>query len=107
MSEDVLAQLLDQLVERIADRVVQKLQGGAGSGYVDQSTSPIGPRRHIDAIRSGKLRGVQVGRRYVARVADVEAYVRDSSVELASSEPADEVDALAEELGLRKTTKGG
>ena len=64
--EDVLA---------IARAVVAELQAGSLPDHVDQHASPLGPRRHVAAIRSGKLRGVQVGRRWLAKRDDVDAYV--------------------------------
>lgn len=64
MNDEVLGALLerlaDRLVDRIVDGVVQRLQG-TGSDYVDQTNSPLGPRRHIALIRAGKLPGTQVG----------------------------------------------
>jgi hypothetical protein len=109
MTDESIGSLFEQLVDRVADRVAdrlfQKLQG-TGSDYVDQSTSPLGPRRHIAAIRSGKLQGAQVGRQYIARASDVDGFIRNSPTECIPDEPADEVDRLASELGLRKA-KGG
>jgi len=98
--------LVDRVADRVADRLLQRLQG-TGSDYVDQVTSCLGPRRHIAAIRSGKLPGSQIGRRYIARAADVDAFVRNSPAECIADEPADEVDELAAELGLQKPEKGG
>ena len=112
MTDEVLGALLeklaDRLVDRIADRVVQRLQG-TGSNYVDQTCSPLGPRRHIALIRSGKLPGTKAGRLYIARSSDVEAYIgkHPTAVVVEADEPADEVDELAAELGLQKPEKGG
>ncbi len=97
--------LLDRVADRVADRVFQKLQG-TGSDYVDQAASALGPRRHISAIRSGKLQGAKIGRQYIARAADIDAFIRNSPTESIHDEPLDEVDRLASELGLQKA-KGG
>ncbi len=92
MTDEVLGSLLeklaDRLVERIVEGVVRKLQG-AGNGFIDQMAS-LGPRRHIEAIRSGKLPGAIVGRQYIARAADVDAFVRNSPSECV----ADVIDAI-------------
>ena len=40
----------DQLAEAIADKVLDRLRGG-GHGWFDQSVSPLGRRRHIQAVR--------------------------------------------------------
>ncbi len=99
--------LLEALAEAIAARVVDKLRAGDLAGYVDQSASPLGRRRHINAIRSGALPGLRVGRRYLARQADVEAFVRRArrgplpGCALAGA-PHDPVAQLAADLGLRR-----
>ena len=101
-SPDLLNQLIEQLADLVADRVVQRL-GQVSDGFVDQTTSPLGNRRHIDAIRTGKLKGRQVGRKYLARSTDVDAYVRSSSDPKDSGlNETDDVDKLAEEFGFRK-----
>lgn len=110
MTDESIGTLFEQLVDRVADRIAdglfQKLQG-TGGDYVDQTASPLGPRRHIAAIRSGKLQGAKIGRQYIARAADVDAFVRNSPAECVADEPADEIDELAAELGLQKRSKGG
>lgn len=109
MNDEVLGALLEKLADRLVDRivagVVQRLQG-VGNGFIDQTTSPLGPRRHIEAIRSGKLPGAIIGRQYIARAADVDAFVRTSSVDVSPDETTNELDALAHELGFQKLGKG-
>lgn len=96
--------LIDAMVEhharRTADLVVEYLRAVEFPGYIDQSTSPLGPRKHINAIRSGKLRGVRVRRRYLARREDVDAYIAENPQEERRSVDRDDADALAQELGL-------
>ncbi|HWA24390.1 MAG TPA: helix-turn-helix domain-containing protein [Lacunisphaera sp.] len=93
--------LIDAVVERVADRVVDKLRGGEIVGYVDQADSPLGRRRHIQAIRSGALPGTQVGRRYLVRKVDLEKYIAQSS-DVTTATPPDAVEALAAELGFKR-----
>jgi hypothetical protein len=68
------AELIRALARLIAHEVVEMLRDDE-VGWVDQHGSPLGPRRHVAAIRSGALRGKQLGRLWVARKEDVEAYV--------------------------------
>jgi hypothetical protein len=96
-----LDRLVDLLAERIADAVVRRLGRANGDEFVDQSTSPLGRRRHIAAIRSGALPGRQVGRLYLARRSDVEAFIsRQQAVRDEAPPGPDEADELAAELGL-------
>ena len=64
-----LDQLLDELADRLAPRLAERLRGGAASDLVDQSSSPLGNRRHIQAVRrrmaAGELGASKVGRRYL------------------------------------------
>jgi hypothetical protein len=69
--------LLDEL-DRIRSYVAALLatQSAANDTYLDQKTSPLGPRRHIQAIRSGELPGFVRGRRWLARADDVREFAR-------------------------------
>lgn len=101
--------LMDDLAEILAERVVRKLTAATVSDYVDQASSPLGPRRHIAAIKSGKLAGVRVGRRYLAHRKDVEELVAQKRRQARPPErlatiEVDAVDALAAELGLDSTS---
>jgi hypothetical protein len=97
----LLAALVEELAERVAQRVVEKLTADELTGFVDQSTSPLGRRRHIEAVRSGRLPGRRLGRRYIAKTSDVEAYIASTTARAdRSNESVDDVDALAAELGL-------
>lgn len=82
----------------IAGLVVDQLRAADFPGYVDQSSSPLGRRRHIAAVRSGRLPGIRVGRRYLARSSDVDALVRDGII---ASQESSSVDDLAADLGLQ------
>lgn len=85
-------------VQAIARAVVAELQAGSLPDHVDQHASPLGPRRHVAAIRNGKLRGVQVGRRWLAKREDVDAYVATLTAKKPRNETAEI--ALARELGI-------
>lgn len=93
--------LLEELAEQIATLVVAKLRAADMPGWVDQASSPLGRRRHINAVRSGKLPGVRVGRRYLARQEDVARFVAGATA-VGTGAALSELD-LAAELGLRRT----
>jgi excisionase family DNA binding protein len=85
-------------VAAIARAVVAELQAGTTPDHVDQHASPLGPRRHVAAIRSGKLRGVQVGRRWLAKREDVDSFVATLTEKKPRKRSAEE--ELAAELGI-------
>jgi hypothetical protein len=94
--------LLDLIADAVARRVVDRLRSNDDPDWVDQATSPLGRRRHIAAIRSGELKGLRVGRRFIAHKRDVEALVAT----LAEREPREDVsneetvEQMAARLGL-------
>lgn len=96
----LLQAFADLIAERAARRTVDLLRAGADSQHYDQHDSPLGNRRHCRLIREGKIPGAKVGRRYIARKCDVDAYIHGD--EQPEPQPEDDVDdALAAELGLR------
>ena len=101
IAERLVESLVGRLADPVAERVALRLLAG---GEVDQTTSPLGPRRHINAIRSGKLPGMQKGRRYVANRSDVEAFIANGNKARTGGPKHqlsnDPTDALAAELGL-------
>lgn len=96
MTDPDAAELLRALARLVAREVVSMLSEGE-EGWIDQHASPLGNRRHVKAIRTGKLPGRQLGRRWVARRADVDAYLADTPKPERAPKTADE---LAVELGL-------
>lgn len=92
------------LAPAIARAVVDELRAGQGADFYDQSSSPLGVRRHCAAIRAGKLPGTKVGRRWLAKRSDVERYMADLAAK-PTREPSRE-EQLAAELGLRVVTGG-
>lgn len=63
-----LDEVLAELAQRIGEVVLRGLREG-DPGWVDQTTSPLGPRRHCAAVqrrvRSGIAGASVVGRRYL------------------------------------------
>lgn len=73
-TRDALGALLAPLASQIADEVIARLTGG-DAGWIDQHSSPLGARKHCAAIRRGELAGHRLGRRWLARRGDVDAYL--------------------------------
>lgn len=94
-----LETFLDALADRIAARVADRLLAGDTPGVVDQHSSPLGRRKHIAAIRSGELRGRQVGRRWLASAEDVQAFISHSDAE--PKEPKRPKDETPEDIARR------
>ncbi len=105
-----LETLLDEL-DRIRSHVAALLstQSAANDTYWDQKSSPLGPRRHIQAIRSGELPGFARGRRWLARADDVREFARRLGERQVSRRQTEAgaattgqstVDELASELGF-------
>ena len=69
---DLLNQLLDELAERLAARVVERLRA-VEPGMVEQGASPLGTRRHCAAVRRrldhGEPGAAIVGRRHLLSAA--------------------------------------
>ena len=93
---DALARALAPAIARC---VVDELRAGQSPDFYDQHSSPLGPRKHCAAIRSGKLPGTKVGRRWLAKRTDVERYMAELST--APKHEQSREDQLAAELGLR------
>ncbi|MGC4088659.1 MAG: hypothetical protein QM756_12325 [Polyangiaceae bacterium] len=60
---------LEPLLDAVADRVVRKLTEGQQADMVDQTHSPLGRRRHCNAVRrrvaAGEAGAAVVGRRHL------------------------------------------
>jgi hypothetical protein len=91
--------LEEEDIRAIARAVADELRAGTEPEMVDQHASPLGPRRHVAAIRSGKLAGLQIGRRWLARREDVAAYVGDMKP-AKNAKPRTAEEELAAELGI-------
>ena len=64
-----IADAIDELVEaRLA-------KGAARAELVDQSSSPLGRRRHLELVRAGALPAMRDGRRVLVRRSDIDAYL--------------------------------
>lgn len=69
-----IADAIDDLVEaRVA-------RGAARAELVDQNSSPLGRRRHLELVRAGKLPATRDGRRVLVRRSDLDAYLDEHEV---------------------------
>jgi excisionase family DNA binding protein len=83
----------------IARAVVDELTAGRTADYVDQASSPLPARTHCRLIREGAIPGMQAGRRWIAKRADVDAYIEARSRRKRAK--TDDPSELAAELGIR------
>jgi hypothetical protein len=87
-------------IDAIASAIVEKLRAGDQPGWLDQSASSLGRRRHIAAVRrriqAGDAGAVQIGRRYLL---SVDAHAEEMG-RVGTGASTDE-DAIAAEMGLR------
>lgn len=90
--------LLDQIADAIAARVVDRLRAGEFAGLIDQSGSPLGPRRHCALARrlisAGDRRACRIGRRWL---------IERSAIEQELGAPAPDNNELLHELGLEES----
>ncbi len=94
------ALIADAVSEMVAGFVAQ---AAAGAEWVDQSTSPLGRRRHLQLVRDGVLPSVHDKRRRLVRRADINRYLDGRGREVAVDEDADETEAMtARILGGRR-----
>jgi hypothetical protein len=97
--------LIDELADRVAERVVERLRGGALPGWVDQTESPLGPKRHAALVRRGGPGVAKVGRRFLATREAIAAELgRLTSSPRARSKPRvlGVREELEQELGYRR-----
>lgn len=77
--------------------------------WVDQKSSPLGRRRHLEAVRRGALKGHRVNGLVLVRRADIDKYIAEHRVQPSPSRAAeaarhdarDQVDEVAEILAYR------
>jgi hypothetical protein len=77
MSHDALTIPIHDLAREIARHLADELRAGDVGDLIDQRASPLGSRRHISAIRSGRIPVYRIGRRWLARRDDVERHAAE------------------------------
>ncbi len=64
------------LADAVADMVEALVaKGVVASEWIDQDSSPLGHRRHLELVRQKVLKGVREGKKVLVRRSDVEAYL--------------------------------
>lgn len=107
MSEDPIARGLEAFADLIAERVWLRFQQGT-PGMLDQTRSPLGNRRHCNAVKrrvaAGEPGAARVGRRYLLTPdALAEELHRLGKAPAPKSEST--VDQLRRELGLLRAKR--
>jgi hypothetical protein len=104
--------LVNAMLERLADLVVQRLRAGSevqGSYYTTQSNPLNSARAFRDAARRGHFRSFKLGRMIAAQKADVHAWIESRKVRPPSApeaKPLSEDEAMLQEFGLQATRRG-
>lgn len=96
---------LARLVARLlAPLVAEELAGRAADDWIDQRSSPLGRRRHVELARAGAFPAHKEGRRWLVRRAELDAYIgghRSGGVPLAAGPANDHATDEAEDRDMR------
>lgn len=101
MSPEQINALLESFAEVVAKKVVEQLRAGE-VGMIDQSSSPLGRRRHIAVVRrlvaEGQPGAAEVGRRYLLSRERLEEALAEQGRKAGKKKaaPRQEHDVLAE-----------
>lgn len=105
-----LQELLEPVLDALADKIVARLSAGTRADMQDQVGSPLGRRRHIAACRQRVARGdvgaAVVGRRHLlsrdALAAELEALTKRKPRRPTEPARADELANLRSRYGLER-----
>ena len=77
---------IHQVMQTLADVIVDLLGNRRENQeiYYNQQTSPLRKRGHINAIKSGNIRGFRHGNTYFAKRTEVDAYIESKPVRSSS-----------------------
>lgn len=104
--------VFDELIDKLAERVAEKLRAQqANDEYVDQRSVPgLTRRAYLEAARAGAFRSSKVGRRVIAKRAEVVAWIESKARgpvgAPAAAVAVDELDEEREALGLKPRARG-
>ncbi len=100
MTRSAALQGLATGLELMLQSVRQLLDAPDPDEWVDQDNSPLGRRRHLEAVRRGDLAGRKLHGQVLVRRRDIDAYIEGRGIRLAKAGPS-EVDELAEIRNFR------
>ena len=90
---------------RFADELVTAIETHDGAAeWVDQNTSPLGKRRHLDAVRRGDLSASKEGKRVLVKRSELEAYILRKAIITTASEESD-VDGVLRDIEQQRSSK--
>jgi hypothetical protein len=89
----------------LIDEIVDAIEQTAAPEYVDQKSSPLGRRRHLELARKGVLKSTKEAGKVLIRRVDIERYLERKS-RIVVDEKADEDREVAKVLAAmgRKNT---
>ncbi len=98
--------ILDALLDAIADRVVERMgeRSARDIEFVDQTTAPIARASYLKAAAKGSFASSKIGRRVVAKRADVLAWI-ESRRRATRAAPTDDEADLRRAYGLAPTLR--
>jgi hypothetical protein len=104
------APLVDAIAAAVRDELRVSANATPGPAFVDKHTSGLGPSVFLAAARAGEFDTFRVGKRFVARAADVLAYIERRRVDRPAYATNPRVDEFDTQLGprvRRKRVAGG
>lgn len=115
-SDAAIVVALRPLARLLAPLLREELSRCAAEDWIDQTCSPLGPRRHRELAKRGAFAAHKDGRKWRARRVDVDSYIRAQGTcspleahaanDHAPSEDDDRaVNAVLREHGLESTPK--
>ena len=69
-----------QVMQRLEEIVDLLLRACGPDEWVDQNSSPLGRREHLEAARRGDVAGYKIGRRILVRRSEIDEFIRSFPV---------------------------
>ena len=94
------------IAEAVADLIAATIEEGlAVSEWVDQCTSPLGRRRHLEIARTGKLASRKHGSRVLIRRDELNAYIEKEGLGRGKHTEEQDLGAVVDSLLLAGGSK--
>ncbi len=100
------AELLETLAELVADKVAARLPERTVSEFVDQGTCGFDAKTFVRCARAGEFLASKVGRRWIARRSDVNAWLdaKRPALRVVSDTNLDDLRRIAGLKGSRRAS---